>query len=116
MNPQYERQLKKGVLEMLVLNMLSREKMYGYQLIQTLKKESNDFFTLKEGTLYPILYRLEDNGLAISTWMPPEKGRAPKKYYEITEKGRQELYEQLLLWNEFSDRVFDIITDKNQGK
>lgn len=111
MNPQYERQLKKGVLEMLVLNMLSREKMYGYQLIQTLKKESGDFFSLKEGTLYPILYRLEDNGLATSTWAAPEQGHAPKKYYEITEKGRQELQEQRLLWNEFSTHIFDILTE-----
>lgn len=109
MNPQYERQLKKGVLEMLVLNMLSREKMYGYQLIQTLKKESGEFFSLKEGTLYPILYRLEDNGLAVSTWAAPEKGHSPKKYYEITDRGRQELLEQRLLWDEFSSNVFRLM-------
>lgn len=98
---------------MLVLSMLSREKMYGYQLIQTLKKESDDFFSLKEGTLYPILYRLEDNGLAIGSWLPPEKGHAPKKYYEITEKGRQELQTQKLLWNEFSARVSGIISENS---
>ena len=113
MNPQYERQLKKGVLEMLVLNMLNREKMYGYQLIQTLKKESGEFFSIKEGTLYPILYRLEDNGLATSTWTTPEKGHSPKKYYEITEKGRTELHNQRLLWDEFSSNVFNIMKDRS---
>ena len=50
-------QLKKGVLEMLVLEVICQEPTYGYELMAKLKIRSNDLFTLKEGTLYPILYR-----------------------------------------------------------
>ena len=56
MNPKYERQLKKGVLEILVLHLLSEQDMYGYQLIMALDERSQGMFKLKEGTLYPILY------------------------------------------------------------
>ena len=55
MQGRYEQQLKKGVLEMLVLKLLINEEKYGYQLISQLKEKSGGMFTLKEGTLYPIL-------------------------------------------------------------
>ena len=57
MNDKYERQMKKGVLDMLVLKLLESEPRYGYQIIQELKDKSGDVFSLKDGTLYPILYR-----------------------------------------------------------
>ena len=63
MNQKYEQQMKKGVLEMLVLKLLSEDEKYGYQLISELKEKSGEMFLLKEGTLYPILYRLEDEAL-----------------------------------------------------
>ena len=59
MQEKYERQMKKGVLDMLVLQLLTAEKKYGYQLIMELREKAGDIFGLKEGTLYPILYRLE---------------------------------------------------------
>ena len=60
--------MKKGVLEILVLKFLSQEEKYGYQLISELKERSGGMFSLKEGTLYPILYRLEEDGLVESRW------------------------------------------------
>ena len=59
-------QLKKGVLEMLVLEALCDDPTYGYELLGRLKERSGGLFILKEGTLYPILYRLEDEGLISS--------------------------------------------------
>ncbi len=109
MSQQYERQLKKGVLEMLVLTILNREKMYGYQLMQVLKSESGGFFLLQQGTLYPILYRLEDEGLAVSTWEEPEDGKAPKKYYKITALGKRELERQQSVWGDFVRSVAAIL-------
>ncbi len=109
MSAQFERQLKKGVLEMLVLNLIHDKPMYGYQLIQTLKKNSQDFFILKEGTLYPILYRLEESGFATSEWLAPATGKAPKKFYQITEAGRQERERQLSLWAVFAKTVSQMI-------
>ena len=63
MEDRFLQQLKKGVLEMLVLNTICKKTTYGYELMAELKNQSNDLFTLKEGTLYPILYRLEDEGM-----------------------------------------------------
>lgn len=105
MNAKYEQQMKKGVLEILVLKLLEQEEKYGYQLISELRQKSSDTFTLKEGTLYPILYRLEDDELVISRWSEPKGKEVSRKYYAITEKGTQELKELKELWNDFSNKV-----------
>ncbi len=113
MREKYERQMKKGVLDMLVLKLLSKEKMYGYQLIMELREKSGDTFCLKEGTLYPILYRLEDEGLVESRWSEAEDKQLPRKYYLMTDKGRQALDEIYLCWQQIAGGVQQImeITD-----
>ena len=79
-------QLKKGVLEMLVLEIICQKPTYGYELMASLKTRSSDLFTLKEGTLYPILYRLEDDGMITATWSQGAGKTTPKKMYTATEK------------------------------
>lgn len=111
MNPKYEQQMKKGVLEMLVLNLLAEREKYGYQLISELREKSGGMFLLKEGTLYPILYRLEDEALVESRWSEPKGKEVSRKYYEITEKGRSVLQELQLLWNGFSMQVTKIMNE-----
>ena len=111
MNPKYERQMKKGVLEMLVLKLLEGKEKYGYQLISELSEKSGGLFDLKEGTLYPILYRLEDETLVVSRWSEPKGKEVSRKYYAITEKGRQTIVELNDLWTRFSDRVMQIMED-----
>ncbi len=108
-NEKYIRQMKKGVLDMLVLKLLEKEQKYGYQLISELKQKSEELFLLKEGTLYPILYRLEDDGLVESCWSSPEGKQMARKYYQITEKGRLELYEIAQLWMKISNGVQKIM-------
>ena len=98
-------QLKKGVLEMLVLNIICKKTTYGYELMAELKKQSHDLFTLKEGTLYPILYRLEDEGMIESSWSPGEGKVSPKKMYTATDKGRQEAKRRFQVWQIFSRTV-----------
>lgn len=109
MNERYERQMKKGVFEMLVLKLLESEEKYGYQLINEMKEKSNSTFLLKEGTLYPILYRLEDEGLVESKWSEPEGKQQPRKYYMITDKGRSQLLETISIWEQISIGVDHII-------
>lgn len=109
MNPKYEKQMKKGVLEMLVLKLLSKEEKYGYQLISELKERGNGMFILKEGTLYPVLYRLEDEGLVTCRWSEPKGKETARKYYGITDKGKQELGELCSLWEHFGKSVTDIL-------
>ena len=91
MTDKYERQMKKGVLDMLVLRLLKSEAKYGYQIIQEMREKSEETFLLKDGTLYPVLYRLEDDGLVVSKWSGAVGKQVPRKYYEITEEGIQML-------------------------
>ncbi|MFA9376066.1 MAG: PadR family transcriptional regulator [Lachnotalea sp.] len=114
MNQRYEQQMKKGVFEMLVLRLLESEEMYGYQLINELKIKSNGLFILKEGTLYPILYRLEDDGMVFSRWSQPKEKEVSRKYYVITESGRATLIEMNQLWSDFSKHITLIMEGNNE--
>jgi len=105
MEDRFSQQLKKGVLEMLVLKRICDRPTYGYELIQHLKEKSEGLFLLKEGTLYPILYRLEDDGLIEAKWSQGQGRTAPKKIYEATEAGREENLRRQLLWADFRRTV-----------
>ena len=102
MTEKYERQMKKGILDLLVLKLLNRQPKYGYQLISELRDQSDVIFVLKEGTLYPILYRLEDDGLIESRWSEPEGKQVPRKYYAMTEKGKTALGEIRQVWEQIA--------------
>lgn len=111
MNEKYERQMKKGVLDMIVLKLLASEAKYGYQIIQEMKEKSGEIFMLKDGTLYPILYRLEDDGLVESRWSAAEGKQVARKYYVITDAGRQALHEIEAVWVRISAGISRIMED-----
>ena len=116
----FAQQLRKGVLEMLVLQLLAEQPGHGYGLILQLRQRSSGLLDLKEGTLYPILYRLEDEGCIVSAWAAPEetasRGRtAPRKIYTITPAGRETLAVQQTVWQEFSACVNHICGGKHHG-
>ncbi len=105
MDVRYERQLKRGIFEIVVLKMISKEPTYGYQLLSDMDRASDGLFKMHEGTLYPILYRLEDEGLIRSEWSMPKDRDVSKKYYVITEAGRQALGELTDLWKRYDRTV-----------
>ena len=105
MDDRFSQQMKKGILEMLVLDCICRGSTYGYELLSQLKDRSNGYFSLKEGTLYPILYRLEDEGLIVSSWSEGVGRSAPKKIYSVTEKGREENRRRMAVWDTFVQTV-----------
>lgn len=109
MNDKYERQMKKGVLDMLVLKLIEPEPKYGYQIIQEMKGKSSEIFLLKDGTLYPILYRLEEDGLVESRWSEPSGKQVSRKYYEITSNGRATLGQITAVWKHISDGITRIM-------
>lgn len=111
----YESQMKKGVLDMLVLKLLEENDKYGYQIIQELKEKSNDRFLLKEGTLYPILYRLEDDHYVESRWSEVQGKKVSRKYYILTEEGRTALREIKALWMDITQNACRIMEEnKNE--
>ena len=105
MDDKYGRQMKKGVLDMLVLKLLERGPCYGYQLISELREKSRGIFLLKDGTLYPILYRLEDEGLVESRWSEAEGKQVPRKYYAITDAGKTALTDMGNTWQKIVDGI-----------
>ena len=98
----YEKQMKKGVLDMLVLKLLTDSPKYGYQIIQEMRDQSDGAFLLKDGTLYPVLYRLEDDGLVKSRWSEAAGKQIPRKYYEITPDGKDALSDMQEVWEKIS--------------
>ena len=93
------KELSKGSHELIILKLLSRQDMYGYQIIKELEIRSERVFTLKEGTLYPCLHRLEEQGLIESSWQLA--GAKPRKYYSITRKGIAAMEEKVREAKEF---------------
>lgn len=110
MEDRFAQQLKKGVLEMLVLELICQETTYGYELISRLKEQSGGQFSLKEGTLYPILYRLEDDGLIEANWSQGLGRTAPKKMYAPTQVGMLENERRKRHWREFVRTVEQFLT------
>lgn len=102
------KELLKGSTVILVLNLLEREPMYGYQMIKEIEKKSSGVFMFKEGTLYPILHSLEAHGMVESYWWGNE-GSRQRKYYRITNKGNHCLKEKEQEWVTFRSAVDKIL-------
>ena len=102
------RELIKGNIESLLLCLLARRQMYGYQVIKELEQGSQGYFRFKEGTLYPALHRLEVAGLVCGQWQMLPSGRQ-RKYYSITDKGREVMAEKKAQWQDFLTAMHLII-------
>ena len=100
-------QFKKGSLEMVLLCIIGCGETYGYEILCRLNG-TGVLSGAKEGTVYPILYRLEEAGLLGCRLAPDPNARA-KKYYSLTEKGRAALAQLLSFWQEYSRCVNDFI-------
>jgi len=89
----FESQLLKGIAPVVVLEILSRGQMYGYELSQAIEQQSGEVLTLGKGTLYPLLYNLEARKLVKGKWEDAENNRK-RRYYSITSRGKEELARQ----------------------
>ena len=87
-------QLKKGVMEIVVLSMLQRKDFYGYELVTEISK----YIEMSEGTIYPLLNRFKKDGL-VDTYLAESHNGPPRKYYRITEAGQTALRELTDEWN-----------------
>jgi len=98
------KELLKGSTTILILSLLERKSMYGYEMIKEIELKSSGVFSFKEGTLYPILHSLEGEGLVESFWSEGD-GARKRKYYKITEKGKGQLKEKQEEWKTFRSAV-----------
>jgi PadR family transcriptional regulator, regulatory protein PadR len=93
----FERELLKGVAPVVVLEILSRGRMYGYELSEAVEQRSAKVLSLGRGTLYPLLYNLEAKGLIKGEWDENEAARR-RRYYTITGEGKAQLAHQKEQW------------------
>lgn len=106
---EFERQLKRGMLDIIILKRLNDRPAHGYELLLEIKKSSQVFSSLKEGTLYPRLYRLLDEKCIVCTPELSEDGTKIKKVYKITLLGREQLQILLKVWMRFVDDMNQVL-------
>ena len=100
--------LMSGSTALLVLHLISARNMYGYEIIRDLERRSESVFSLKEGTLYPILHSLEKDGLVASYEKCADSGKQ-RRYYGITKEGTAALAGKKAEWEAFSKGVNNVI-------
>ncbi|MBQ9120465.1 MAG: PadR family transcriptional regulator [Lachnospiraceae bacterium] len=95
-------QMLKGTLEGCILKVISQNETYGYEISERLR--SYGFAEISEGTIYPLLLRLEKNGLVITQYKQSPVG-PKRKYYSLSEKGREEMEAFYCDWRELTEAV-----------
>jgi PadR family transcriptional regulator, regulatory protein PadR len=106
-----ERELKRGSLELIVLHLLAPGEAYGYEIVDKLTAETEGSLGVTDGTLYPVLYRLERAGFVEVRWETPARG-VPRKYYRLTDAGRNELTVLTREWTTFADAMARLLGQK----
>ncbi|MBO5041069.1 MAG: PadR family transcriptional regulator [Clostridia bacterium] len=105
-------QLMRGTLEGCILKIISEKTTYGYEILLQLKQQG--FSDISEGTIYPLLLRLEKQGSIVSKLLPSPLG-PKRKYYSITEEGEKYLASFINIWKQISDSVAVIIGENGEG-
>lgn len=98
------KELTRGVVDPIVLQLVSEKAMYGYEIIKIVNQRTSGQFKWNEGSLYPCLHRLEGDGLIESEWQTADSGRK-RKYYKISKSGLQTLQSKTEEWGHFTSAV-----------
>jgi PadR family transcriptional regulator, regulatory protein PadR len=109
-----DNELVKGTLSLLILSLLSRKAMYGYEIAATVHRDTDGAFTWREGSLYPNLHKLQADGLISGEWEEKQTGR-PRRYYHITPKGKAALREKRQSWESLCQAVNRVL-EKSHGQ
>ncbi|MCI8784197.1 helix-turn-helix transcriptional regulator [Lachnospiraceae bacterium 48-21] len=105
-----DKSLVSGSTSMLILRLLEEKDMYGYEMIEGLRRKSRNVFELKAGTLYPLLHGMELKGLLKSYECGRKEAGKIRKYYSITKEGRKALAEKKEEWYAYSQAVVDVLS------
>jgi PadR family transcriptional regulator, regulatory protein PadR len=110
----FNRELVKGSTSLILLQLLNERDMYGYELVKELEKRSDQGLSVKEGTLYPALHKLEKQEYIECYWCEQVKGPA-RKYYRITAPGKEMLNEKTREWRDFVKVMNKVMGEKKHG-
>jgi DNA-binding PadR family transcriptional regulator len=103
--PNYLPDLLRGNTDTLLLFLIEEQGYtYGYRIIKEIEKKSQGFFRFKEGTVYPALRKLENEGLIQGEWLESQNGQV-RRYYRITQKGKEALRLKIAAWQGFTTAV-----------
>src|SRR5262245_44915880 len=97
-------ELLQGTLDMLILKVTALRPIHGYAIVQRIQQISNDALQIRQGSLYPALYRLETRGWLKSEWKTTEGGREAK-YYSLTKDGRRQLESETAGWKRLCQAI-----------
>ena len=100
--------LVQGTLDLLILKTLALQPMHGWAVAQRIKQVSRDVLQVQQGSLYPALHRLEQQGWIRAEWGESENNRR-SKYYELTAAGRKQLSEETAYWSRLSEAIGDVL-------
>ena len=101
---QQDAELLQGTLDMLILKICALQPIHGYGIVQRLQQTSNEALHIRQGSLYPALYRLENKGWLKAEWKTTEGGR-DAKYYALTKRGREQLEQEKQSWNRLCEAI-----------
>jgi PadR family transcriptional regulator PadR len=109
-NKKFQRELNAGTVALVLLAVLrqSTEPLYGYQIAKQIQEDGGEVSMMKQGALYPVLRSLERGGL-LQSQVEPSLSGPPRRYYEITETGRETLAEWTEIWNHNRDFVDGVL-------
>jgi len=96
--------LLQGTLDLLILKTITKEPLHGWGVAKRIQALSGDVLSVGQGSLYPALHRLEQQGWFRAEWKDSELGRSAK-FYELTKEGRKQLQKELASWNRLSSAV-----------
>ncbi|MGI8741986.1 MAG: PadR family transcriptional regulator [Bryobacteraceae bacterium] len=100
--------LVQGTLDLLILKTLALEPMHGWAIAQRIKQMSQDVLQVQQGSLYPALHRLEQQGAITAEWGPSDNNRRAK-YYALTRAGRRQLEKEAAGWERLSAAISGIV-------
>jgi PadR family transcriptional regulator PadR len=100
--------LVQGTLDLLLLKILALEPMNGWAISQRLKQISSDVLQVSDGSLYPALHKLEQEGWITAEWKPSENNRRAK-FYSLTKPGRKHLEKEAANWSRLSNAISQVV-------
>ena len=108
-DPPRDAALLQGTLDLLILRIVALEPLHGYGIVRRIEQMSGEALQIRQGSLYPALYRMEQRGLLTSEWKTNESGKEAK-YYQLTRAGRKALKEETEGWQRLRSAI-DLILE-----